>query len=275
MPGAETWLRVASLVGELAELSVVDLGQTMDHLLRGACEIIGAGDAVLGFAVRDPDHPADDPLNGWRPPSPYRPRRFGPHAERDGALLSSWYGSASNPPLDAGAVAVSRGGGRVRAVMHGDVMDERGWQRAPIHELFDASRIADRLIGGRPITPALELMLVLYRRAGEEPFGEEERARLRMIMAALAGVGRRLALAHGLIDARRPLTGRERETLHYLLRGLSEKQIAGMMGLSERTLHHHVTAIFQKYAVQSRAEFMALFLASGSARGQAEGASSA
>ena len=71
-----------------------------------------------------------------------------------------------------------------------------------------------------------------------------------------------LALAHGLIDARRPLTRRERETLHHLLVGRVEKQVAAAMGLSERTLHHHVTALYQKFGVQSRAELMALFLRS-------------
>jgi DNA-binding CsgD family transcriptional regulator len=83
-----------------------------------------------------------------------------------------------------------------------------------------------------------------------------------MVMAAMSGVGRRLALAHGLVDARRPLTRRERETLHHLLVGRLEKQIAAAMGLSERTLHHHVTALYQKFGVQSRAELMALFLRS-------------
>jgi DNA-binding CsgD family transcriptional regulator len=116
------------------------------------------------------------------------------------------------------------------------------------------------LIGGAPITDEVELMLVLYRRRGEQPFGEVQRRRMQMVMAALTGFGRRLALAQGLIYARRPLTRRERETLHHLLVGRLEKQVAAAMGLSERTLHHHVSALFQKFGVQSRAELMALFL---------------
>lgn len=146
--------------------------------------------------------------------------------------------------------------------MHGDVMDARAWQQSAVFELLDASGIGDRLIGGVPITEDVELMLVMYRRRGEQPFGEDERQHLQMVIAALAGVGRRLALAHGFIEARRPLTRRERETLHHLLVGRLEKQIAAAMGLSERTLHHHVTALYQKFGVQSRAELMALFLPS-------------
>jgi DNA-binding CsgD family transcriptional regulator len=258
--GGEGWLRLANLVGELGELSVVDLDETVNHLLHRAGEIVGAGDAVLGFAVRHPNAPASDPLKGWRPPSPYRPWRFGPSALRDAALLNAWYGSLDNLPLDEATAAAARGAGSVRTVMHGEVMDPRAWQRSAVFELLDASGIADRLIGGIPVSENVELMLVMYRRRGEQAFGEDEGLRLQMVMAALAGVSRRLALAHGFIDARRALTRRERETLHHLLLGSVEKQIAAAMGLSERTLHHHVTALYQKFGVQSRGELMALFL---------------
>ena len=264
MPSGDRWLRLAELVGELAELSVVDLDEATEHVLHRACEIVGVGDALLGFAVHDPNAPAGDPLKGWRPPSPYRPRRFGPHAERDAVLLDAWYGSLRNHPLDQLTAALAQDTGGIRAVMQRDVMDMPAWRRSAVFELLDASGIADRLAGGRPITENVELLLVMYRRRGEQPFGEDERRRLQMVMAAVAGVGRRLALAHGLIDARRPLTRRERQTLHHLLVGLPEKQVAAAMALSERTLHHHVTALYQKFGVQSRAELMALFLSSGS-----------
>ena len=95
----------------------------------------------------------------------------------------------------------------------------------------------------------------MYRHCSEPRFGQDERQCLEMLMAALPGVGRRIALAHGFIDARRPLTRRERETLHHLLAGRSEKQIAAAMDLSERTLHHRVTALFHKFDVQSRAGY--------------------
>jgi hypothetical protein len=122
---ASSWLRVAELVGELGELSVVDAGDTMDHLLRSVCEIVGSEDALLGFAVRDPHAPADDPLKGWRPPSPYRPRRRGPRADRDAALLDASYGSIPKVVLDAATIAVAASSGAVRAITHRDVMNER------------------------------------------------------------------------------------------------------------------------------------------------------
>jgi DNA-binding CsgD family transcriptional regulator len=264
MPSGERWLRVAELVGELAELSVVDLDETVDHLLCRACEIVGVNDAMLGFARRDPRLAAGDPLRGWRPPSPYRPRRFGPHAEGDAVLLDNWYGSIRDLALDPATGVLARSSGCVRAVLQRDVMAPRAWERASIFELLDASRISDRLIGGRPVADDVEMLLVMYRHCSEPRFGEDERQCLEMLMAALAGVGRRIALAHGFIDARRPLTRRERETLHHLLAGRSEKQIAAAMDLSERTLHHRVTALFHKFDVQSRAELMALFLRSTS-----------
>jgi DNA-binding CsgD family transcriptional regulator len=272
MPSGQRWLRVAELVGELAELSVADLDEAADHLLRCACEIVGVTDAMLGFAKHDPRLAADDPLHGWRPPSPYRPRRFGPHADHDAALLDAWYGSVGDLALDPAAASLARSSGSVRSVLHSDVLPERLYQRAAIYELLDVSGISDRLIGGRPIAHDVELLVVMYRRNGEARFGELERHGLLMIMAALTGIGRRIALAQGLIDARRPLIHRERETLHHLLSGRSEKQAAAAMALSERTLHHRVTALYQKFGVQSRAELMALFLRSTADSGIARAA---
>ena len=59
------------------------------------------------------------------------------------------------------------------------------------------------------------------------------------------------------------LTTREREVFEHLLRGLSNAQIAARLHRSERTVEHHVAAVFTKLAVGSRAELIA---AHGAAR---------
>lgn len=72
--------------------------------------------------------------------------------------------------------------------------------------------------------------------------------------------GRVLAGAGGLLDADRiepldePLTVREREVLEWLGQGLSNRQIAGRLNISEHTVKFHVSAIYGKLGVASRAE---------------------
>ncbi len=50
------------------------------------------------------------------------------------------------------------------------------------------------------------------------------------------------------------LTRKETEVYHLLLKGLSSKQIASMVGNSDKTTRTHITAIYRKFRVKSRAE---------------------
>jgi FixJ family two-component response regulator len=56
------------------------------------------------------------------------------------------------------------------------------------------------------------------------------------------------------------LTKREREVLEHVLRGQLNKQIAGDLGIHERTVKLHRTAITTKVGVQSVAELAQLWL---------------
>ena len=54
------------------------------------------------------------------------------------------------------------------------------------------------------------------------------------------------------------LTERERELLHFLARGLDNHQIAAQLRVSEKTVRNHVSSIFSKLDVQSRAQAVAV-----------------
>ena len=56
------------------------------------------------------------------------------------------------------------------------------------------------------------------------------------------------------------LTAREREVLEHVLRGQLNKQIAGDLGIHERTVKLHRTAITTKVGVQSVAELTQLWI---------------
>lgn len=56
------------------------------------------------------------------------------------------------------------------------------------------------------------------------------------------------------------LTDRERDILHHISQGLSDKQISGKLTISVNTVCNHVTSIYQKLEVHSRTEAAAKYL---------------
>ena len=59
------------------------------------------------------------------------------------------------------------------------------------------------------------------------------------------------------------LTRREIETLGLLAQGLSNKEIAGVMWLSDRTVERHITSLYRKIGVARRSEATAFALRHG------------
>lgn len=58
------------------------------------------------------------------------------------------------------------------------------------------------------------------------------------------------------------LSDAQRHVLRLLLKGISEKRVAASLSVSYHTVHSHVKHIYRQFGVQSRAELMALYLAS-------------
>jgi len=55
------------------------------------------------------------------------------------------------------------------------------------------------------------------------------------------------------------LTKRMREILYLLVQGMSEKEVAVKLGVSPHTVHIHVTRMYARVGVNSRAELLARF----------------
>ena len=62
---------------------------------------------------------------------------------------------------------------------------------------------------------------------------------------------------------RLPLTRRELEVLGLLAQGLSNKEIAGVLWLSDRTVERHITSLYRKIGVARRSEATAFALRNG------------
>lgn len=70
---------------------------------------------------------------------------------------------------------------------------------------------------------------------------------------SLPGTYARALPAHGG-NADLPLSARQREVLQCLLRGMSAKQIARVLGISDGTVKSHTVAVFRALNVSSRAQ---------------------
>ena len=120
---------------------------------------------------------------------------------------------------------------RCRATPRSASAFRRGLGRGPRHDPRGRLRVRRR--AGRPIGPADKLARC------HEPVEASGRA-------SAAG-------AH----AASPLTPREAEVARLLARGLSNKQIAAELVISERTVHAHVYRILGKLGLSSRAQVAA------------------
>jgi DNA-binding NarL/FixJ family response regulator len=59
------------------------------------------------------------------------------------------------------------------------------------------------------------------------------------------------------------LSDREREVLQHAVRGLTNKQIGAILGISDRTVQNHLASIFEKLGAASRTEAVTIALQRG------------
>ncbi len=60
-----------------------------------------------------------------------------------------------------------------------------------------------------------------------------------------------------------PLSDREMEVLSCVVKGMSNKEIAAMLGISHQTVKNHITAILRKFAVEDRTQAVVYALKHG------------
>lgn len=79
-----------------------------------------------------------------------------------------------------------------------------------------------------------------------------------IVVATLKRLMEREATVKQLAEKLRSLSDHEREVLRHLVEGKGNKEIARTLDLSERTIEGHLTHIYAKLGVTSRAEAIAL-----------------
>ena len=119
----------------------------------------------------------------------------------------------------------------------------------------------DRLVAGRALLATdPEAAIALLTAAGEQAAGcgaprvaDEARLELRRAGVRVGRGGARAPGTEGL-DA---LSPREREIAELVAQGLTNREIAGRLFLSEKTIETHLTRVFQKLGLRSRVQVAA------------------
>ncbi|HEX7831208.1 MAG TPA: LuxR C-terminal-related transcriptional regulator, partial [Thermoanaerobaculia bacterium] len=126
------------------------------------------------------------------------------------------------------------------AAMASDPAEARRWLEDAV-DLFEKARAPYEAARAR-----VDLANVL-RTLGREQFAREE-------LLAARDVFRRLGAVVEVEKApESPLTKREIEVLRLVAKGMSDKEVAASLRLSEHTVHRHVANILGKLDVNSRA----------------------
>lgn len=124
---------------------------------------------------------------------------------------------------------------------------------------LDGWGVRDQMIGIVALGPAVELYLFTTRLGGRFPFGEGEEAALAAWLPGACTTARHFVRSHGLLGPV-ALSPRQRQVVAHLLRGRSEKELAGDLGITAATAHEHLMDAYRKLGVRSRTELVALWL---------------
>lgn len=98
--------------------------------------------------------------------------------------------------------------------------------------------------------------LGLHRAWGSQPFSSAEHRLVHLFHVELGRVWKREVIRQAQ-DPASDLPARLHQTLHELLQGASEKQIAIKLNLSQHTIHNYVKALHKRFNVSSRGELLA------------------
>jgi len=251
---------VIRLWHELMEFPASSPQDALDHCLRALAREVGAVNATWVGAAREKDwerrNPCD-PLLGWRP-----------HICLTLHPTDAWQrahevamDAVRNNYMDPQTVALASQFGQNRCFLRDEVVSDRDWKRDRIHrEVLAPLGIGHRLIGAAATAPGAESYLIFDRDGGGRGFSARERDLLAFFLRGSALLHRELLQMHGLLNALRPLSPRERDVLRLLLTGVSEREIAATLGLTPATTHQYVVAVLRNFGAHSRAELMSQWL---------------
>jgi DNA-binding CsgD family transcriptional regulator len=241
---------------QVSDFPAAQTDEALVCLMEGVCKLINAGEANWFGALRMVPAAEDEVLLGWRPrairylhPSPA-------HEEAYRATLSRMN---SNDMNSSYGLAV-RNVGHFRSYRIRQELPAQ-WFRGDYYQTFLASRgYNDSCYVIFPLHEDCESHFVFHCTGAKKKFTAGDELIAAYALRGLKWFHRQLIMSHGIMFAEGPLSPMQRRIVNLLLDGSSEKEVALDIGHSPHTSHTHITAIFRKYGVNSRASLMAMWL---------------
>ncbi len=179
-------------------------------------------------------------------------RAFVPEEPNDPHYWSLWWRSTA---------VHARLGDAVSTTMRSDFESDLGWRNHPLYlDYMKDQGLFHELGFNLPDPDGRSLRLHCWRSPGRD-FAERDRFLLSLLRPHVV-VAYRAAerLRHPML-----LTARQLELLAYVGRGLTNRQVARAMGLTEGTVRRHLENIYERLGVNSRTEAVARLAAARSA----------
>ena len=243
---------------DLADFQISHSDQAVAYLMAQLCDQVGAWNATWAGAVRFGDAVRNDPLQGWRVGAVQALRAVEPHTDEGHfkEILKVW----DRREIDPSFLLPMRGVGTFRTYSFRRELPAE-WFESPFYERhYGSIGTHDGVFVAFPFNDDCESHFGFY---SARTFTDEDIALLASVLRGVKWFHRQLLLGSGLLMASTPLTITERDVLKLLLTKASEKEIGRQKGIATSTAHQHVTSVFRKFGVRSRAELMSLWLNAG------------
>lgn len=257
--------RFMQLIDEIARFPVCEVDEALRFTMAGVAELVDAENAFWLASNYEPSekNPFNKVFHGWMP------RQIVSLVDDEDRqvlldkILSHFQDADPDPysTEQVDKIAVNR------VLKRSDSQQAESeaveWMEK---EVFGKGLLADRVTGSCNLTDKSAAYMGFDRIKNKVSFSERDKELVRVACLGLKWFFNHLHRTYGLIGSTAPLTPREREALLLLLTDRSEKVMADELRLSPKTLHHHVSAVYQKLQVRSRSGLMALWLNYGASR---------
>jgi DNA-binding CsgD family transcriptional regulator len=138
-----------------------------------------------------------------------------------------------------------------------DLIDDAEWQRSLVYQSRREAGTDDCLHSSQPLSrPGWHFDIQLLKPIDSPAFSPRQCRLVHLLNEELALLWQKAAAEQARAARRDCLPPRQRQTLDLLAVGLSEKQVAGALGLSPFTVHNYIKALHQRFNASNRVELL-------------------
>lgn len=253
--------RLYCLWDDLSDFGIHNTDQALDYCLSTLREWLCADHAFWVGTVRmaKERRTARDPMSGWRIIAAHKLISRDQGITIPGNIIRS--ANSDPPPQTNCALAARAGRFRTYNLLDGKLVDLASFQRTKhFDRYYRQADISDRLWVVFPVKHDVESFFCFDKHGRRRRFNSSEKALAGQALRGIKWFHRQVTMRHGLGMCTSPLTPTERRVLLHLLCGMSERDIAQAIGVTPGSAHQYITAIFRKFSVHGRADFMSLWL---------------